>query len=362
MNKLLLGIIILTLTNCGSGLGEQKKNKSNAPRLELNLSQAKNISKLPLSCIDVEFPNKLNQVISSNNELLPPSNLHPAFYGCFDWHSAVHGHWSLVKLAKQFPELNKNDTIINQLLRHISAENIAMEIAYFERESSNSFERMYGWAWLFKLAEEINTWDHPKSEQLGENLAPLTKLIAEKTIRFLPKLKYAIRVGTHTNTAFALSMAYDFAIEFTNDDLRNEISKASKRFYLEDKECPISWEPSGYDFLSPCLEEANLMRRVLSEKEFRTWLGKFLPELSKDDYTLSPGIVSDRKDGHLVHLDGLNFSRAWCMYGIAKTLPEYAHLIPIANAHIEHSLPNLVGDSYEGGHWLASFALLAFDD
>ena len=334
-----------------------------ADQLKLTLESAEKLVQLPIKCIDIEYPNKLNQVIGSDNDLRSPKELHPAFYGCFDWHSAVHGHWSLVRLLKEQPKLKERDRIIEGLKAHMTKENIAQEIAYFEDSLSQGFERTYGWAWLLKLSEELETWDDPEAAELKENIRPLADVIVERCEKFLPKLHYPIRVGTHTNTAFALCMIYDYAETTKNDSLVKLIKKRAGDFYGMDTNCPLTWEPSGYDFLSPCFEEANLMCRVLSKEEFQSWLAAFLPDLKDQNFELAPAVVSDRKDGHLVHLDGLNFSRAWCLYGIAKTLPEeYGHLIKIGNEHIEYSFENLVGDSYEGGHWLASFALLALSE
>ncbi|MFT5858984.1 MAG: hypothetical protein ACI865_001080 [Flavobacteriaceae bacterium] len=358
-----LGILIIgacTQSNSDENPTETNPSIKPIPQSQLYLEQAEQLVELPLTCIDTRYPNKLNQVIGSDADLASPDALHPAFYGCFDWHSAVHGHWSLVKLVKMFPNLEQADEIIDGLLSHISKENIEGEMKYFDGALSKNFERTYGWAWLLKLADEIHSWDHPKARILEENLSPLTELIAERCIEFLPKLHYPIRVGTHTNTAFAMCMVFDYAVSFDNDELKQVVEKRARDFFEKDVDGPMKWEPSGYDFLSPCLEEANIMRRVLSKDKFLEWLSKFLPELKSKDYTLEPGIVADRSDGHLVHLDGLNFSRAWCLFGIAETLPgEYSHLVAIGNEHIDHSFPNLVGDSYEGGHWLASFALLA---
>jgi hypothetical protein len=360
-----ISCVLVLLSGCTETSPENTEKQevgttSSPPRFVLDREQAEQLVQLPLRCIDVEYPNKLNQVIGSDAALLSPTTLHPAFYGCFDWHSAVHGHWSLVRMARTFPDLKETDEIVDGLLIHLSKENIAGEIRYFNDTLSQGFERMYGWAWLLKLANEIHLWDHPKAKQLEGNLKPLTDVIVNRCIEFLPKLHYPIRVGTHTNTAFALCMVYDYAESLGNATLKSAVEKRARSFYLNDSDCPITWEPSGYDFLSPCLEEANIMRRVLPKKEFKTWLEAFLPDLKYVNFKLEPGVVSDRSDGHLVHLDGLNFSRAWCLYGIAKALPdEYGHLNKIGNEHINHSLPNLIGDSYEGGHWLASFALLA---
>lgn len=358
-------IIVLGMVLAACSVPVEKKPDSssqmNVGRLMLDIEEANRLVELPLTCIDIQYPNKLGQVIESEQDLLPPKILHPAFYGCFDWHSAVHGHWSLVRLINAHPDLNKRDEVLEALTRHVTAANIEKELDYFKGSSNGSFERMYGWAWLLKLAEELQDLKAPEAQELQKNIEPLANLIAGKAREFLPKLKYPIRVGTHTNTAFAMTMIYDYAIAYGDDELRILVGQRARDFYLEDTNCPLNWEPSGYDFLSPCLEEADIMRRVLPEDAFRGWLRKFLPQLAHRDFQLEPGVVADRKDGHLVHLDGLNFSRAWCLYGIAATLPEFQHLVQIANDHINYSLPGLVGDGYEGGHWLASFALLALD-
>lgn len=362
MRKLMLITPFLILLACSESNEVQEQNvqgETNVERLRLDADEANRLAELPLACIDIEYPNKLGQVIGSDSDLQSPDDLHPAFYGCFDWHSAVHGHWSLVRLLNTNPDLKKRELIIKGLLQHLTAENIQGEIDYFNGGLNNSYERMYGWAWLLKLTQEVNQLEHPRQHELLENLRPLAELIAEQVKEFLPKLNYPIREGTHSNTAFALTMVYDYAIEFGEDELKEIVKKRAREYYWDDVDCPLTWEPGGYDFLSPCFEEADIMRRVLSKEEFRKWLKQFLPRLSDPEFLLEPGIVTDREDGHLVHLDGLNFSRAWCLYGIAETLPEYQHLVKIANEHVQHSLPNLVGDTYEGGHWLASFALLA---
>lgn len=329
------------------------------PAPQLNRAEAKRLAALPLACLETEFPNKLSQVLGSTEDLGRPKELHPAFYGCFDWHSAVHGHWSLVKLLKQFPDLEEANDIRAKLKARISKENILQEVAYFEGKHNKSYERTYGWAWLLKLAEELYTWEDPLGDSLATNLAPLTQLIVERYLEFLPKLRYPLRIGTHTNTGFGLAFAYDYAQTVGDSSLQALISKRAKDFFLTDKNGPIQWEPGGYDFLSPCLEEVDIMRRVLDKAAFKTWLQDFLPALANPDFQWAPGEVSDRQDGHLVHLDGVNFSRAWCLYGIANTLPEYQHLRQLAHQHIHHSLPEITDGHYEGGHWLASFAIYA---
>ena len=338
---------------------DAKITKVEAPKL--NLEQANRLAQLPIHCINTEYPNKLGQTLGSDEDLKSPQELHPAFYGCFDWHSAVHGHWSLVKLLKEFPELNNRDEVIQKLLANISKENIQQEVLYFQGKHNTSYERTYGWAWLLKLAEELHTWNYPEAETLEENLQPLTDLIVERYLEFLPKLNYPIRVGEHPNTAFGLSFAYDYALSVENTQLKTLIENRAKEFYSDDQDCPLEWEPSGFDFLSPCLEEAALMKRVLPIEEFLTWVNDFLPELKDESFNIEVGRVSDRTDGKLVHLDGVNFSRAWSLNYIAKDLPEFAHLQNIANNHINYSLPSIVGDSYEGGHWLGSFAICALN-
>jgi hypothetical protein len=325
----------------------------------LSLEQAGRLASLPLACMQTPYPNKPGETLGSIADLGEPRQLHPAFYGCFDWHSSVHAHWSLVRLLKLFPELERADSIRLKLAANLTAANILEEVAYFNRSGENSYERTYGWAWLLKLAEELHTWDDPLGRQLEENLQPLTDLIIQRFSSFLPKLVYPVRVGEHTNTAFAMAFAWDYSNRLGEDSLKLLIEERATDFYLEDLDCPMAWEPSGFDFLSPCLEEIDLMRRVLDEKAFHAWMSRFAPQLLDRDYTLAAGLVSDRSDGKLVHLDGLNFSRAWVLYGLAHQYPDYEHLIPIADAHVAYSLPNLVGDSYEGGHWLGTFALYA---
>ena len=327
----------------------------------LNIEQANRLLQLPIYCVNTEYPNKLNQTIGGDEDLKSPKELHPTFYGCFDWHSSVHGHWSLVSLLKKFPNLKDASKTKEILLTSISKENIEKEIAYFNKKYNKSYERTYGWAWLLKLAEELHTWNDPIAKELEQNLQPLTDLMVQKYIEFLPRLKYPIRVGEHSNTAFGLAFAWDYANTVGDKKILKIINNRAKDYFMNDKNCPISWEPSGFDFLSACLQEAAIMKRVLPKNEFKNWLSEFLPKLKDKDFKLVVGEVSDRTDGKLVHLDGVNFSRAWCLNKIANDLPEYNHLKNVANKHINYSLPNVVGDNYEGGHWLGSFAIYALN-
>lgn len=368
MNQCFNFLVLLGLLCC-SCTPQKKDGQSDSTEYQmktvevpvLNIEEANRLANLPIECIQNEYPNKLNQVIGSDSDLRSPQDLHPAFYGCFDWHSAVHGHWSLVSLLKQFPNLKGRDIALAMLKENISAENISNEVNYFHGKHNATYERTYGWAWLLKLAEELHTWNDPNARILEDNLQPLTDLIVAKYLEFLPKLKYPIRVGEHPNTAFGLSFAYDYATTVGHIELKSLIERRAKYFYQNDESCPLSWEPSGFDFLSPCLEEAALMKRVLDKETFKTWFSNFLPQLKDPNFELNQGEVSDRSDGKLVHLDGVNFSRAWSLNEIAKGIPEYNHLKNLANSHINYSLPNLVGDSYEGGHWLGSFAIYALN-
>lgn len=355
-----ISIILLALYACQSEQENPVKNETEEVSLDQEL--ARKLVELPLSCVQSEYPNRLGQTIGSGADLATPKQLRPAFYGCFDWHSAVHGHWSLVKLLRLYPDLEKATEIKKVLTQHLSPQNVQTELEFFKTKHNKNFERTYGWAWLLKLSQELKQWEDPLGEELAKNLEPLTQHIENSYQNFLPKLQYPIRTGDHPNTAFGLSFAYDYAVFASNDSLRLIIEKRAKDFYLNDKGCPMEWEPSGYDFLSPCLEEIGLMIRVLSEEEFDPWLTRFMPEIQNQNFSLHPGKVGDRADGTLVHLDGLNFSRAWNLYLLAERYPEKSHLRDLANAHILYSLDQISDENYEGTHWLGTFALKALED
>jgi len=325
--------------------------------IQLDQKEANRLAKLPLGCIQEPLPYKSGIVIASPEDLAMPQKHHPAFYGCFDWHSAVHGHWSMIFLLKNFPELEGKAKAIKMLNENLTAENIKTEVDYFSLNGqTKSFERTYGWAWVLKLQEELYTWDDPNAQKLYENIKPLADYISNAYVEYLPKLVYPIRVGEHSNTGFGLSFAYDYANAVNDEKLKNIIKESALRFYSEDKDCPIEWEPSGYDFLSPCLQEIDIMRKVLNAEEFEKWVAAFLPELSQQTLKLEPGKIKDRSDGKLVHLDGLNFSRAWCLYPLAPN----NNALNIANEHLDFSLSKITDGDYAGQHWLGSFALYAF--
>ena len=326
---------------------------------ELNVEQAKKIFDLPTHCIKVEYPNKLQQALGSDSDLKPPRELRPIFYGCYDWHSSVHGFWSIVKLMKDFPELDRDQKVRSDLNQLITAENVAVEMAFFNDKNNKNFERTYGWAWLLQLQMELNNWQDKDVQVWAKNLKPLSDLIITKYKDYLPKLVYPIRTGTHDNTAFGLSLTIDYARSVNDKAFEKVIVDNANRLYQKDKGCNIGFEPSGSDFLSACLEEALLMSKIHPHDDYKKWLKSFLPQLFDKKHELKPGIVSDRTDGQLVHLDGLNFSRATALYQIAAKLPELNYLNDWANHHFNYSFNNISNDDYMGSHWLGTFALYA---
>ncbi|UKN03338.1 DUF2891 domain-containing protein [Paracrocinitomix mangrovi] len=318
------------------------------------------LAKVPIECIHKEYPNKLNQTLTDSSHLQSPSELHPIFYGCFDWHSSVHGHWLLASLLNKYPGTTLEKEVIDLFDEQFQIPKVQKELLYFMPKLNKSFERTYGWAWILKLQVELKKSKHNSTHKLSENLQSLVDEIVKNYKTFLPKMVYPIRVGEHTNTAFGLSFALDYAREIGDKEFEELIIKRAKDFYLSDNGCPISWEPSGFDFISPCLQEAELMSKVLDEKDFKKWLESFMPQLFDSEFTLEPGKVLDRTDGKLVHLDGLNFSRAWCLYNIAKKLPKKLnHLNKIGDEHINSSKEQVLGSDYMGSHWLASFLVYA---
>lgn len=337
-------------------------SKKDNGQLQLTEAGASHFAQLALGCLQKEYPNKLNQVLPDAGMLKEPHELHPTFYGCFDWHSSVHGHWMLVRLLRQFPNMPEATEIRKKLNENLTAENIKGEVEYLA-QASKSWERMYGWAWLLKLAEELHLWKDDDAQKWSQNLKPLTDAFVEKYLTFLPIQTYPVRTGVHPNTAFGLSYAYDYAKAIGHTELKTLIENRAKEYYLRDSNCPAEYEPSGEDFLSACLEEANLMRRILPEEKFTPWFDKFLPNI-KLQFLLRPADVSDRSDPKIVHLDGLNLSRAWCLYGIAPYLDEKKRgkIISAANNHLSVTVPNIAAEHYEGGHWLASFVVMAMGE
>lgn len=332
----------------------------------LTEERASHFAKLALKCIQQEYPNKPGEVLGSDRDVKPVREYRPAFYGCFDWHSSVHGHWMLVRLVKLYPNMPEATAIREAIGKNITNETIALEVKFFLDSNNKTFERTYGWAWLLKLAGELHTWDDPQAKAWETALKPLSGLICNYYIDFLPKLVYPVRVGEHSNTAFGLAFALDYARTTQNKELETMIVARARDFYLDDKNCPISWEPGGFDFLSPCLTEAELMARVLPDGEFIPWIMQFLPDSSAFGLYIpnEPAGVIDRTDGKLVHLDGLNFSRAWAMCIIAHRMDRSNQILlgDAAQFHLYHSLPFISDGNYAGEHWLATFAVYAMTE
>ena len=317
---------------------------------------------LALACVGKEYPNKIAHVLQSDADALPPRRLTPAFFGCYDWHSSVHGHWLLARLARIFPKASFAQPSRAALAKSLAAANIRTEVAYLTGKGRESFERPYGLAWLLTLAMELREWDDPQARSWSQALEPLENAATKKLATWLPKLTYPIRVGEHDQTAFALGLVLDWARAKQDTATTLLVVERSRSYYLPDRGCPLAYEPSGQDFLSPCLGEADLMRRILEPQRFADWLTTFLPDLPRDGSAgwLTPGVVTDPTDGKLAHLDGLNLSRAWMLEGIASGLPpadaRVAGLRAAAERHRKDGLASVTGAHYEGGHWLGTFA------
>ena len=330
---------------------------------EFDINAAQRFANLALACVHKEYPNHISHTLNSDADAAPPRKLTPAFYGCYDWHSSVHGHWLLVRLIRTFPDAPFVQPAREALRQSLTALNLSQEAAYLRGEGRASFERPYGLAWLLQLAAELREWDDPQAKEMAANLHPLEEVILERLGNWLPKLSNPVRIGEHDQTAFGLGLILDYA-RGTGDEKFTElaVSKA-KQFYLNDKNCPLAYEPSGEDFLSPCLGEADLMRRVLPSPEFAAWLRAFMPQIptSRDSQWLLPVVSPDPSDPKLAHLDGLNLSRAWMLEGIAEGLPKSDKRLPAiaatAEAHRRAGLAAVTGEHYEGGHWLGSFAV-----
>lgn len=318
---------------------------------------------LALACVHKEYPNKISHTLNSDAEVAPPRELTPAFYGCYDWHSSVHGHWLLVRLVRTFPEANFALRARAALRQSLTSENLAREAAYLRAAGRASFERPYGLAWLLQMAAELREWDDPQAQEMAANLNPLVEESLHRLNDWLPKLSNPVRIGEHDQTAFALGLILDYARAAGDQKLAALIVSKARQFYANDRNCPLAYEPSGEDFLSPCLGEADVMRRVLASQEFARWLRGFLPQISPsgNGKWLQPVVSPDPSDPKLAHLDGLNLSRAWMLQGIASALPKadkrLASILAAAEAHQSSGLAAVTGEHYEGGHWLGSFAV-----
>ncbi|WP_323122676.1 DUF2891 domain-containing protein [Burkholderia alba] len=326
---------------------------------------ASQFANLALNHLTREYPNKLTHCLEGPQDVQGPRDLHPVFYGSYDWHSCVHGYWLVTRLLARYPDLPEAARIAQVVDAHFTADKVAGEAAYLNLPHNRGFERPYGWGWLLALSAQLASMNSPDGQRWSRTLAPLTALFVDRFTEFLPKATYPLRVGTHFNTAFALSLALDFARQTRHGALESIIVETARRWHLQDAGCQ-AWEPSGDEFLSPALMEAELMRRVLPAAEFDGWFARFLPELAerRPATLFTPATVTDRTDGKIAHLDGLNLSRAWCQRALSRALPEgdarKAVLIEAADIHLSGALAHVAGD-YMGEHWLASFALLALE-
>jgi hypothetical protein len=329
----------------------------------LTHDQASGFARLALKGLGKEYPNKPEHVMAGPDDVKGPRALHPAFFGSYDWHSSVHGHWMLARLLRLFPDLPEAAEARAVLNGHLTAENLRAEADYFARKESKPFERPYGWAWLLKLAEELRGWDDPDARRWSEALRPLADVVVARYLEFFPKQTYPIRTGVHPNTAFGLAFAHDYARAVRDERLRALVEERARAYFADDSDAPAKWEPSGADFFSPSLVEADLLRRVLPPAEFRPWFTRFLPGAARGEprSLFTPAIVTDRTDPQLVHLDGLNLSRAWCLRSLAAALPAddpaRAALADAAARHAASALGHVASGDYAGEHWLASFAV-----
>jgi hypothetical protein len=329
----------------------------------LDESAVGRFAELALECVHRQYPNKISHVLNSPEDIRSPRELTPVFWGCFDWHSSVHGHWLLVRLCRTYPEAGFVPKARAALGESFTPQKVAAEVEYLRAEGRGTFERPYGLAWLLQLSAELHEWDDPQARQWAVVLEPLEREAADRFKSWLPKLTHPIRTGEHSQTAFAMGLVLDWARSRGDGEMADLVARRACDYYLLDQRAPLAYEPDGQAFLSPVLAEADLMRRVLPSATFSGWLWNFLPELPQDGSPvwLRPAVVTDKTDGKLVHLDGLNLSRAWMLEGIVAGLPaddrRIASLRSAAENHRRAGLEAIAGQHYEGGHWLGSFAV-----
>ncbi len=344
------------------------KSRAQVDFNRLNPETAHAWAQLVLKNIDIEFPNKMSLVYVDASQVKTPRQNFPAFYGCFDWHSSVHGHWVLARLLRTMPDLPNASRIRESLGAHLSKANLEQEATFFARDEHKSFERMYGWAWFLRLTMELDGWDDPDARRWRENLRPLERVLQERIDAYLPLLSYPIRVGQHTDTGFALGQLLDYARAVDHPELAVLVARRAKAFYADDRDYPVAYEPSGHDFFSSCWNEADLMRRLLPANEFAGWFESFVPRVKTQlaDGTIQPVKVTDVTDGKLVHLAGLNLNRAWCLRAVADALPTGHELkrplMENARRHLKAGVEYVASGHYEGDHWLATFALYAITE
>jgi hypothetical protein len=336
---------------------------SPAPAPAFDEAAAARFADLALACVGREYPNKIAHALESDADVKPPRLLTPVFFGCYDWHSSVHGHWLLARLARLFPNAPFALPARAALRAAFTPEKVSGEVAYLAAPGRATFERPYGLAWLLRLAAELRSWDDPEARQWAATIQPLEHAAADRLKDWVVKLAHPVREGEHGQTAFAFGLVLDWARAAHDEEMERVLGPRVRALYAKDRSCPLAYEPSGQDFLSPCLAEADLMRRLLDPPAFARWLADFLPSIPRDPSTpwLEPAVVSDPTDGKLAHLDGLNLSRAWMLDGIAASLPSGDSRLPAlraaAESHRASGLVSVTGAHYEGGHWLGTFAV-----
>jgi hypothetical protein len=358
-------LLLLAIIVVATGTARAQKAM---PEKTFDLAAAERFANLALACVHQEYPNKIQHSMNSDADVAPPRKLTPAFYGCYDWHSSVHGHWLLARLARMYPQAPFTPRARAALRQSITPENIKQEVAYLNADGRAAFERPYGLAWLLQLGQELREWDDPLARELAATLRPLEQAATDRLRTWFPKLSHPVRAGEHSQTAFAMGLLLDAARGSGDQRFANLLLTKGREFFNDDKACPLAYEPSGEDFLSPCLAEADVMRRVLPPREFAAWLKTFLPAIPRNGQGdwLRPAVVTDPSDPKLAHLDGLNLSRAWMLEGIASGLPPKDRRIRAlrasAAAHRQAGLASVTGEHYEGGHWLGSFAVYLVTD
>jgi hypothetical protein len=368
MRRVIFVLLLLPFLGVAAEGAAPKFATANPSSGGFDAAAADRFARLALACVGKEYPNKISHVLNSDADVAPPRKLTPAFCGCYDWHSSVHGHWLLVRLVRTFPDASFAGPAREALKKSLTAENLKQEAAYLRGNGRASFERPYGLSWLLQLCAELREWDDPQAREMSANLRPLEEAAVERLQTWLPKLSHPVRIGEHDQTAFGLGLMLDYARSVGNDAFAKLVADSARKFFLADKNCPLAYEPSGEDFLSPSLGEADVMRRVLLQAEFAGWLKGFMPQIpaARDDGSYNtdwlPVTVSpDPSDPKLAHLDGLNLSRAWMLEGIISALPtddpRRPALQTAADAHRRTGLAAVTGEHYEGGHWLGSFAV-----
>ena len=327
-------LIIILIFGC-TNTNETNEIKN----IKLDESLASELVSLSTKCVDKKYPYKIGYRFVNKDWIKPHYEITPSFYGCWDWHSAVHGHWAMVKILKDFPELSERDIILNKLEKNLSKENLSKELEFFKQDFAKGFERTYGWAWLMKLYSELLTWDNTNAKIWASNMKPLVDLLSNRTIDFLDKLSTPLRPGTHANTAFSFSLMIEYALVAKDDILINKIKEFSIKNFYNDINCPINYEPSGTDFLSPCLAEASLMSSILEKKDFNIWFKKFIPSLKEPYFKniINPPKVLDPEDPGIGHLIGLMFHRAWTLKDIAIKLDDNSEKMLLQSIARNHS-------------------------